>query len=115
FANNQVNLALGREGGGSGRQPGSTFKPFALAAFVEEDYSVESLYRSPPTTQFPGVLTESGELWSPKNFGRADQGVLTVEEATWKSSNTVYAGVANLVTPQRLVRMANRLGVTAEL
>lgn len=115
FANNKVNLALGRQGGGSGRQPGSTFKPFALAAFIEEGYSTESLFRSPPTTQFPGVFTEPGKLWSPRNFSRADEGVVTVEEATWSSSNTVYAGIVNLVTPQKLAEMANRLGVTAEL
>ena len=115
FANNKVNLALGKAGGGSGRQPGSTFKPFALAAFVEDGYSTESLFRSPPTTQFPGVFTEPGKLWSPRNFNKADQGVLTVEEATWRSSNTVYAGIVNLVTPQRLAEMANRLGVSAEL
>lgn len=115
FDDSKVNLALGRQGGGSGRQPGSTFKPFALAEFVEEGYSTESLFRSPPTTQFPGVYGEDDELWSPGNFGQADQGVLTVEEATWKSSNTVYAGIANLVGPQQLAAMANRLGVTAEL
>ncbi len=115
FANNKVNLALGKQGGGSGRQPGSTFKPFALAAFVEDGYSTESLYKSPPTTQFPGVYTEPGKLWSPRNFKKADQGVLTVEEATWKSSNTVYAGMVNLITPQRLAEMATRLGVEAEL
>ena len=115
FANNKVNLALGTDGGGSGRQPGSTFKPFALAAFVEEGYSTQSLFRSPPTTQFPGVFTEPGRLWSPRNFNKADQGVLTVEEATWRSSNTVYAGIVNLVTPQKLVEMAGRLGVSAEL
>ena len=115
FENDKVNLALGRAGGGSGRQPGSTFKPFALAAFIEEGYSVESYYRSPPTTQFDGVLTAEGEPWKPRNFGSADQGVLTVEEATWKSSNTVYAGIADLVTPQQVARTANRLGVSAEL
>lgn len=115
FAESKVNLALGRDGGGSGRQPGSTFKPFALAAFIEEGYSTESLFRSPPTTQFDGVYLENGEPWTPGNFGRADQGVLTVEEATWKSSNTVYAGIADLVGPEKVARMANRLGVTAEL
>jgi membrane peptidoglycan carboxypeptidase len=115
FANNKVNLALGKEGGGSGRQPGSTFKPFALAAFIEDGYSIESPFRAPPTTQFPGVYTEPGKLWSPGNFEKADLGVVSVEEATWKSSNTVYAGIVNLVTPQRVAQMANRLGVTAEL
>jgi penicillin-binding protein 1A len=115
FENDKVNLALGRAGGGSGRQPGSTFKPFALAAFIEEGYSVESYYRSPPTTQFPEVFTAEGEPWKPRNFGSADQGVLTVAEATWKSSNTVYAGIADLVTPQQVARTANRLGVSAQL
>jgi membrane peptidoglycan carboxypeptidase len=115
FATNKVNLALGKAGGGSGRQPGSTFKPFALAAFIEDGYSIESAFRSPPTTQFPGVFTEPGKLWSPQNFGKSDLGVLSVEEATWKSSNTVYAGMVNLVTPDRVAEMANRLGVTAEL
>ncbi len=115
FAKKKVNLALGKEGGGSGRQPGSTFKPFALAAFIEDGYSVESAFRSPPTTQFPGVFTEPGKLWSPQNFGKSDLGVLSVEEATWKSSNTVYAGMVNLVTPDRVAEMANRLGVTSEL
>ena len=38
-------LALGTEGGGSGRQAGSTFKTFALAAFV-----VASLLEVDPTT-----------------------------------------------------------------
>jgi penicillin-binding protein 1A len=115
FEHDKVNLALGRQGGGSGRQPGSTFKPFALAAFIEEGYSVESYYRSPPTTQFPDVFTAEGEPWKPRNFGGADQGVLTVEEATWKSSNTVYAGIADMVTPQQVARTANRLGVSAQL
>ena len=115
FANNKVNLALGQQGGGSGRQPGSTFKPFALAAFIEDGYSIDSPFRSPPTTQFPGVFTEPGKLWSPQNFAKADLGVLSVEEATWKSSNTVYAGMVNLVTPQKVAEMANRLGVSAEL
>lgn len=115
FQSNKVNFALGRAGGGSGRQPGSTFKPFALAAFIEDGYSVESPFRSPPTTEFPGVYATPGKLWQPKNFGKADLGVLSVEEATWKSSNTVYAGIANLVTPERIAEMANRLGVTAKL
>jgi len=115
FAHKKVNLALGKAGGGSGRQPGSTFKPFALAAFIEDGYSVDSAFRSPPTTQFPGVFTEPGKLWSPQNFGKSDLGVLSVEEATWKSSNTVYAGIVNLVTPDRVAEMANRLGITATL
>lgn len=115
YSNSKVNLALGKRGGGSGRQPGSTFKPFALAAFIESGYSIESPFNAPPTTEFEGVYTSPGKLWQPHNFGDANLGVLSVEEATWKSSNTVYAGMVNLITPKRLVEMANRLGISADL
>lgn len=112
----KVNLALGKNGGGSGRPPGSTFKPFALAAFIEDGYSVRSKFRAPPTTQFPGVYGDvPGKLWQPKNYDRADHGVQSVEEATWNSTNTVYAGIVDTVTPNRLADMARRLGVRSKL
>jgi membrane peptidoglycan carboxypeptidase len=115
YQTDKVNLALGNQGGGSGRAPGSTFKPFALAAFVENGYSVKSRFRAPPTTQFPNVYASQGKLWRPANFDKADHGVMSVEEATWDSTNTVYAGIVDEVTPQRLADMANRLGVRAKL
>jgi len=111
----KVNLALGTGGGGSGRAPGSTFKPFALAAFVEDGYSVRSKFKAPPTTMFPGVYAEPGKLWKPANYDKGDHGVESVEEATWSSTNTVFAGMVDTVTPQGLADMANRLGVRAKL
>ena len=115
FSESKVNLALGREGGGSGRPAGSTFKPLALAAFVEQDYSIESRFQAPRTTSFPGVFASPGELWKPANYGGSSYGVQTVEEATWSSTNTVYAGIVDTVGPQQLVDMAERLGVRSEL
>jgi penicillin-binding protein 1A len=112
---NKVNLALGSAGGGSGRAPGSTFKPFALAAFVEEGYSTKSKFRAPATTMFPSVFAEPGKLWKPGNYDKGDHGVQSVEEATWQSTNTVYAGIVDTVTPNRLAEMATRLGVRAQL
>src|SRR5690606_15701905 len=41
FENEQFNLATGT--GGTGRQPGSTFKMFALADLVRQGYSVQSV------------------------------------------------------------------------
>jgi penicillin-binding protein 1A len=115
YETSKVNLALGSAGGGSGRAPGSTFKPFALAAFVEEGYSTKSRFRAPATTMFPSVFAEPGKLWKPRNYDKADHGVQSVEEATWDSTNTVYAGIVDTVTPNRLAEMATRLGVRAQL
>ncbi len=115
FDNSKVNLALGRDGGGSGRPAGSTFKPIALAAFAEQGYSIESRFDAPRTTSFPGVYASPGELWKPANYDDASFGVQTVEEATWDSTNTVYAGIVDTVGPQQLVDMAGRLGVRSEL
>jgi penicillin-binding protein 1A len=115
FATSKVNLALGKEGGGSGRPAGSTFKPFALAAFVEDGYSVKSRFDAPPTTSFPGVYSGPDRLWKPANYDFSDHGVQTVQEATWGSTNTVYAGIVDTVTPEALAEMAGRLGVRSEL
>ena len=46
FANNEFNLAVN----GQGRQPGSTFKMFALADAVRRGYSVQSVLPAPPTS-----------------------------------------------------------------
>ncbi len=116
YDKSKVNLALGSAGGGSGRAPGSTFKPFALAAFIEQGYSTKSKFRAPPTTMFPNVYGDTpGKLWSPKNYDKADHGVQSVEEATWDSTNTVYAGIVDTITPPKLAEMATRLGVRAKL
>jgi hypothetical protein len=46
---------------------------------------------------------------------KEDLGVLTVEQATWKSSNTVYAALAKEVGPAKVAEMGKRLGITAPL
>jgi penicillin-binding protein 1A len=115
FENNRVNLALGAAGGGSGRPAGSIFKPLALAEFVDQGYSTSSRFDAPATTSFPGVYASAGELWRPANYSKSSGGVQTVEEATWKSTNTVYAGIVDTIGPESLVEMAQRLGVRSPL
>ena len=115
FENNRVNLALGAQGGGSGRPAGSTFKPLALASFVDQGYSIKSRYDAPATTSFPGVFASQGKLWQPANYSKSSGGIQTVEEATWRSTNTVYAGIMDTIGPDSLVEMAGRLGVRSPL
>jgi penicillin-binding protein 1A len=68
FARSQVNLALGHcatpeepedghplcvDGGGTGRQPGSAFKPLTLAKALEKGISPDRVYRGPSSYTFP--------------------------------------------------------------
>ncbi|KAA0235144.1 MAG: Penicillin-binding protein 1A [Acidimicrobiales bacterium] len=113
FAGNEVNLALGAEGGGSGRQPGSTFKVFALTEFVAQGNSVEDTYYDSPgtiTLDIPGF-----ESWKVSNYGGGGQGTLSVERATWKSSNTVYAQIMEQVGAENVANLAESMGITSDL
>jgi penicillin-binding protein 1A len=111
YATSQVNYALGRAGGGSGRAAGSTFKAFALAAFVEQGNSVKSVFPAPPELVLPHA--DQGRDWPVTNFEHEDLGTVTVEAATWHSANTVYAQIMQKVGAKAVAEMATRLGVSA--
>jgi penicillin-binding protein 1A len=110
----QVNLAMGAQGGGSGRQAGSTFKAFLLAELVKEGYSVQSIIPAPPE-----VLVANGNgggaSWDVTNYeGEAPpSGKLSIVQATAQSVNTVFAQLVEKIGPQRLVSMAESLGIPA--
>ncbi len=105
----EVNIALGKEGGGSGRQAASTMKPFMLAAFVDAGYSIKSQLPAPKALSFPKL--DNGNSWDVDNFGGNDWGTLSVEEATWNSVNTVYAQILAKLGPKKLAEMAVAAGV----
>ncbi|HEV8115745.1 MAG TPA: transglycosylase domain-containing protein, partial [Acidimicrobiales bacterium] len=110
----QVNLALGKLGGGSGRQPGSTFKPFLLADIVEEGGSVESSFPAPPKYVWKGG--EGGADYPVGNYeGEGFGGSLNLVDATRLSVNPVYAQAAEVVGPARLVERASALGITSPM
>jgi len=111
FDASEVNYALGRAGGGSGRPAGSTFKPLALAAFVEQGNSITSRVAAPKQIVFPEA--NAGEDWTVTNYEDREFGEISVEQATWNSVNTAYAQIMQQVTPQAFVQMAQRLGVQA--
>ncbi len=113
FATNQVNYALGKAGGGSGRPPGSTFKPFALAAFVEAGNSVKSVFNAPAEIELP--KGDDGKPWKVGNYEKEDLGTVTAEEATWKSVNTAYVQLMQNVGPQKVADVATRAGITTPL
>ena len=107
----QVDLVRGGEGGGSGRQPGSTFKPFVLQAALEQGITLGDRYAAPPTID----LEVDGQPWSVSNYGGSGFGDLTVAEATASSVNTVYAQLLAEVGPAAVADAAGRTGIDAEL
>ncbi|HEV2809360.1 MAG TPA: transglycosylase domain-containing protein [Acidimicrobiales bacterium] len=108
-----VNFAVGKEGGGGGRQPGSAFKPFVLAEAVSEGYSVESAFPSPRQVVFPGA--NAGKDYPVTNYDGAAYGTQNLVEATRVSSNTVYAQLAETLGTTEVAEMANRLGIRSDI
>jgi penicillin-binding protein 1A len=109
----KVNLALGKAGGGSGRQAGSSFKPFVLAEAIQQGISLNSKFEAPARLVIPRA--NAGEDWTVRNYAETEQGVLDLVDATRVSSNTAYAQLMMEVGPEAVVDMAHQLGVSAEL
>jgi penicillin-binding protein 1A len=106
FEENQFNLATqGR------RQAGSAFKPFVLAAAVDEGISIKSRFDAPAK-----IKLETGfEPWEVQNYDRKDYGQIDVLEATEFSVNTVYAQLILKVGPRTTADMAEQTGITSKL
>ena len=110
----KVNLAVGKSGGGTGRQPGSAFKPFVLAEAVRQGYTVESAFPGPARVVFPGA--DKGRDYTVENFDGQDfGGSVNLIDATRNSVNTVYAQLIQAVGPARAAKMAHEAGITSPL
>lgn len=101
YTNDQFNLAL------ANRQPGSTFKPVALAAWLADGRSAEEPFRAPSSVTLPDA--DAGNDWTVSNYGGSDLGTLSLRQATWRSSNTAYAEMAVELGPDRIAAMADTL------
>jgi penicillin-binding protein 1A len=112
WSKSKVNLAVGTDGGGSGRQAGSTFKPFALAEAVSEGYSIESALPGPAKIVLPKA--DSGTDWEVSNYEGASYGRINLVDATVNSVNTVYAQVGTVLGPERVLDMAHKLGIKSK-
>ncbi|MGQ0615640.1 MAG: transglycosylase domain-containing protein [Acidimicrobiia bacterium] len=93
----QVNTAR------AGRQPGSAYKPFVLAAALEQGIGPEKAYSGSPC-QLP-----NGDVI--RNYGGASYGSLSLRQGTWNSVNAVYCRLILDVGVEKTMEMATRLGV----
>jgi penicillin-binding protein 1A len=95
------------------RQPGSTFKPFVLAAAVEMGINPQTTYyTSAPFHYQPDPLTPA---WDVTTFDHTYLGSTSIENATLASDNTVYAQLTLDVGPENVAEMAHKLGVRSPL
>ncbi len=98
---------------GTGRQAGSAFKVFALAAAVEEGISLSKTYQAGSSVTFPG-LGENGSDYTVQNYeGGSFGSQLSLLEATVFSVNVVYAQlVINDIGEEAVVETAEKMGIT---
>ena len=100
------------EGGGAGRQAGSSFKAFTLAAALQAGIPPKQPYFAPLVYS----TCRYGTCTTIHNAGDGEGGYETnLTAATWDSINTVYAQVINdpRVGVQRVAQMAKNLGITS--
>jgi penicillin-binding protein 1A len=94
------------------RQAGSAFKPFVLAAALDDGFKLSKSYRAPGSIR---LRFDSGEVWKVANFDRSGRGWQSLRSATANSVNTVFAQLIRDVGPERVVDVAHALGITSHL
>ena len=99
---------------GSGRQAGSSFKPFALAAAIEQGVPLSKTYKAAPCMTFPGA--NAGGDWKVCNYeGESFSNEISLLEGTVNSVNVVYAQLILEIGPEAVVDLAHAMGINTPL
>ncbi|MHB8510808.1 MAG: transglycosylase domain-containing protein [Actinomycetota bacterium] len=106
YATRQYDLATQAQ-----RQPGSSFKPVTLAAYLEQGGSLTDRFRAPASI----TVHYDGRSWKVSNYDHRGYGSLSVSRATANSVNTVYAQMIIKAGPDHVRDMAARLGIQSHL
>src|SRR5215211_5336928 len=115
--NSQFNLVTqGR------RQPGSSFKPFALIVALEQGINPNRRYVSEKKEYNVDVGLDKPETWKVQNYDGIVRGEISLKEALWWSDNTVFADLAMNTEgrglkngPEEIAEVARRCGIGAGL
>ena len=91
-------------------QPGSTFKPFALIAGLEQGVGLNTRFNGASSQKLDGWESESGKVI---NFDNKSFGNIDLVEATAQSVNTVYAQLNLQIGPDKTANVAERAGLPA--
>jgi penicillin-binding protein 1A len=111
---NQVNFASSAR-----RQPGSTFKTIVLTTAISQGISPSTTYLSAPFKWDPtgtgSCDTDPPTAWCPQTYDHSYVGATSIENATLRSDNSVYARLSLDVGPDNIADIAYRLGVRTDL
>lgn len=91
------------------RQPGSSFKPITLTAAIEAGMNPNMMFNCNSPQMF-----DNGK-YRVQNVSNMQYGTISLARATEVSSNTGYVQVAKAIGNDRVIDMARRLGITADL
>lgn len=93
------------------RQTGSAFKPFVLAAALEQGHTLDSQWDASPFS-----TPVKDEVWQVENYENSiTGGSYTLRIATVWSINTVYARLIMAVGPEKVADVAKRMGITTPI
>ena len=96
-------------------QPGSSFKPYLLAAAFEEGISPYASYSGVQGAIDDPRCETNGQPWVVINAEGSSVGNMNLYEATADSVNAVFAHLMLDVGPDHVVDVAHRMGITTPL
>jgi membrane peptidoglycan carboxypeptidase len=112
---NQFNYAT--DAGGTGRETGSAFKAFTLAAALNDGQDPFTYWNGPSTMAIPECPDpqQPDGVWHPVNAGDGEAGTFNLFGATAHSVNTIFAQLIAKIGPTDVVDMAHALGIQSTL
>jgi penicillin-binding protein 1A len=99
--------------GGSGRQPGSAFKPFVAATALELGADSDHTYDTPSGVPIEGCGWDEEEPYAPRNFDDQDGGEIDLVEAMHRSNNVYFVKLARDAGVENVVDVTRRHGVVS--
>lgn len=94
------------------RQSGSAFKPFVLAAALEQGKTLKDRYSGPGSIR---LRLNDSEVWNVSNYDRRGRGRIPLDRALALSVNTVFAQLIRDVGPGVVAQLATDAGIQSKL
>ncbi len=93
------------------RQPGSAFKPIVYAAALDRGMGASDMLDDSPLT----IKLDRNKNWSPENFSRTYQGMVTLRKALSQSLNVPTIRLLEKIGINETILYARKLGIKSTL